>query len=160
MTNMKQFFYNSELLDYLVLRPLSHIKGNWDLTYDKEQEEYIEEEDSFAQLLNQLILELENSTPPLSYHENEDCLAEYVKESLNWDIQKIGNLWKGEDYKSILEQGGFNDIDEKNLMLASAGRIQASINFNQLNFDDMETGHQNMLAAVLAIILYHRSLNS
>ena len=46
-------------------------------------------------------------------------------------------------------------MEEKNLLLASAGRIKAAMNFNQLSFGDMEIGHQNMLAAVLAIILYH-----
>ncbi len=63
---------------------------------------------------------------------------------------------RGDSYTVILEQGGFDDEDQQNLILAAAGRIIAAINYNQLHFDDMEKGHRNMLAEVLAIILYHR----
>jgi len=55
---MKEFFENSEILDYEVLRPLSHITMSWELTWDEEKEEYFPEEGSFADLLNQLIIEL------------------------------------------------------------------------------------------------------
>ena len=56
----------------------------------------------------------------------------------------------------MLEQGGFNDIDEKNLVLSACGRVKAAIDRGQLHFDDMEKFHRKMLADVLAIILYHR----
>jgi hypothetical protein len=154
----KEFFSNSDLLDHLVLRPLSHIKANWEITWDRDKQEYETEEESYAELLNLLIEELSHVNPPSRYHENEDCLAEYVISSkLNWNIKKVGGRWVGEDYAFILEQGGFYDIDEENLILATAGRIKAAIDRNQIHFDDMEQSHQKMLADVLAIILYHRT---
>lgn len=150
------FFDNSCFLDYMVLRPLSHIKGNWELTWDPVNNQYMAEEDSYAEQLNQLICEIEQSNPG-RYHDNEDSLAEYVIKSLNWQLKKEGSKWKGEDYPVILEQGGFHDPYEKNLILAAAGRISAAIKHGQKHFDEMERSHQEILAAILAIILYHRS---
>ncbi len=77
--------------------------------------------------------------------------------NLNWKIEKVGSRWIGENYAAILEQGGFNDFDELNLVLAAAGRIKAALARNQCHFDEMEQSHQKMLADVLAIILYHRT---
>lgn len=70
---------------------------------------------------------------------------------------KVGNRWVCVDYASLLEQGRFGDTDEANLMLAVAGRIHAARIAGQEHFDDMEESHQRMLAAVLSVILYHRS---
>ncbi len=157
MTPVEKFFFKSELLDYLVLRPLSHIRGNWDLTYDGTEHFFVPEEDSFAVEINQLLIDLNNVKIPDSYHDNEDCLAQYVKANLNWDIKKDGKQWKGEEYKVILEQGGFSDDDQQNLLIAAAGRIKTTIiDYKQFHFDDMERGHQNILADILSIILYHR----
>jgi len=153
----RTFFSNSELLGYRVLRPLSHIKGNWELMWDVDKRQYETEEESYAALLNQLIEEIGRAAVPSRYHDNEDCLAEYVRSSLNWKIEKIGGRWIGEDYAAILEQGGFHDIDEENLVSAAAGRIVAALNRNQCRFDDMEQSHQKMLADVIAIILYRRT---
>ena len=47
---MKRFFANSERLDVEVLRPLSHIRGNWETTWESEAGKYLEEEDSFASM--------------------------------------------------------------------------------------------------------------
>ena len=157
MINTKEFFSNSDLLDYLVLKPLSHIKGNWELTWDNDKQEYVVEEDSFAELLNQLIEELGSVNTQSKYHDNEDRLAEYVRLNLNWKIKKVGKLWVGADYAAIIEQGGFRDINQEQLILAAAGRIKAAIDRNQFYFDDMEESHQKILAAALAIILYHRT---
>lgn len=52
MVEVSDFFKNSSLLDHMVLRPLSHIKPNWELTWSGN--EYEPEEDSFASLLNTL----------------------------------------------------------------------------------------------------------
>lgn len=49
MTPVENFFFKSELLDYLALRPLSHIKGNWDLTYDGIEHFFTTEDNSFAE---------------------------------------------------------------------------------------------------------------
>ncbi|RUA30990.1 MAG: hypothetical protein DSY77_13420 [Bacteroidetes bacterium] len=153
----KNFFTNSDLLDIMVLRPLSHINMNWELTWGKNSEEYQRESDSFAPKLIELINEISETTPPAKYHDNEDCLAKYVIESLNWKITKKGNRWEGVDYESILEQGGFKDINEKNLVKAATGRIKAAIKRDQIHFDDMEESHQRMLAIVMVIIIYLRA---
>jgi hypothetical protein len=156
MIEMKEFFRNSALLDCLVLRQLSHIKGNWELIWDRENEEYEPEDNSYAEEINQLIEDLGLVEPPDKYHTNEDGLAEYVIANLNWKINKVNGRWIGADYASILEQGGFHDIDKTNLILAAAGRIKAAMDRNQNHFDDMEEFHQKMLADVIAIILYHQ----
>ena len=155
---MKSFFADSgaDYLDREVLRPLSHIHANWELTWDEESQKYCEEEDSFAHKLNELIEELENATPPAKYHDNEDRLAEYVRKHLNWNIKKVGKRWIGEDYAAIIEHGGFHDIDEKELVMAAAGRVHAAIRFGQQHYDEMEKSHRRMLAAVMSVILYHR----
>lgn len=154
---MKNFFANSSWLDHMALRPLSHIRGNWELLWDRGNQKYHEEADSFAGDLNQLIDELTMTVPPRQYHDNEDCLAEYVAKTLNWQIRKVGRRWVGANYEHILEQGGFHDLDERNLVLAAAGRIAAAKRFGQDHFDHMEESHQRMLAAVIAVILYHRA---
>jgi hypothetical protein len=153
---MNHFFDDSDILDYEVLRPLSHITLNWELSWDINEKKYITEEDSFAGLLNELIDELESANPPRKYHDNEDRLAENVKRSLGWNIQKRGKFWVGADYDSIIEQGGFNDINEADLVLAAAGRIKAAQDRGQNHYDEMEQSHRRMLAAVITIILYHR----
>jgi len=157
MIKTKEFFANSSFLEYLALRQLSHIKGNWELLWDEESEKYESEENSYADMLNQLIDEMGQLSPLVNYHNNEDCLAEYVVSNLNWQIKKVNNRWIGADYSSVLEQGGFHDIDQKNLILACAGRIKAAIDREQYHFDKMEDSHQKILADVIAIILYHRT---
>lgn len=154
---MRSFFAHSDLIDHGVLRPLSHISENWELTWDAEAQKYEEEEHSYAKLLNQLIAEIESTTPPSKYHDNEDRLAEYTKKHLNWNIRKEGSRWVGSEYGAILEQGGFSDIDQNELILAAAGRIHAARIRGQNHFDEMEESHRRMLADVLTIILYHRT---
>ena len=154
---MRLFFAHSDLIDYEVLRPLSHIRPYWELTWDSIRMNYRGEEGSYAGLLNRLIEELDNTTAPTKYHDNEDRLAEYTKKHLNWNIRKEGHRWVGEDYKAIIEQGGFHDLDEGELMLAAAGRIHAARIRGQVQYDQIEESHRRMLAAVLTIILYHRT---
>jgi len=72
------FFHRCECLDYLVTRPLSHIRPNWELIWDYENEKYLVEEDSYSNLLNILISELGAVNPPSKYHDHEDRLAEHV----------------------------------------------------------------------------------
>ena len=151
------FFHRCGYLDYLVTRPLSHIRPNWELTWDYEKGQYLVEEESYANLLNILIDELSNVNPPSKYHDHEDRLAEHVISDLGWSVRKINGRWVGEDYEAILEQGSFSDIQQNNLVLAAAGRIKAAIIRGQLHFDDMEQSHQKILAGVLACILYHRT---
>jgi hypothetical protein len=164
MNNIKIFFEPSEFMEHEVLRPLSHIRGNWDLYIDSESGRYIEEEDSFATLFNALIDELAVTQTPLRYHDNEDRLGEYVQRHLNWKIKKSGSTWVNQDgsrlhssdYLALLEQGAFDYQGIHNLVLAASGRVHAAIQRGQMHFDDMERSHQIILAGVLGAILYHR----
>jgi len=69
----------------------------------------------------------------------------------------VGRKWICDDYASLIEQGGFNDIDELNLVKSISGRINATLKFGQKNYDSMEESHRKMLAAVLSVVLYHRN---
>lgn len=151
------FFDRCDCLDHMVTRPLSHIRGNWELMWDFDSSKYLIEEDSYANILNDLIEELSEHLPPEEYHDHEDLLVENVIKDLGWDIKKIDGMWVGEDYDVMLEQGSFNDIQQNNLVLAAVGRIHAAIERNQMNFDEMELEHQKMLGNILTIILYHRT---
>lgn len=157
MQIVRKFFRDSELLDALVLRQLAHIKSNWELTWDGQLNRYETEENSFAEKINALIDELDITDPPLRYHDNEDRLAEEVQRRLGWKIRKIGNRWVGANYPAVLEQGAGSDVDQRELMLAAAGRIRAAVDRSQMHFDEMEESHRRMLADVLAIVLYWRA---
>ncbi len=150
------FFANSDYFDYLVTRPLSHVYPLWELIWDSDSGCYQPDEDGLAQKVNEIIREVEQLSPPARYHDSEDRLAEFVIERLGWPVRKVGNRWVGGDYSVILQQGGFSDADQRELMLAAAGRIQAARRHRQSHFDEMEDSHQRMLAAVLCAILYHR----
>ena len=157
-TQVRDFFAQSDFLDYLVLRPLSHIRPNWEITWDRGSNRYAPEDDSFAGLVNELIDDLSQASPPKRYHDHEDRLAEYVRDGhLRWPIRKDGQRWVGADYQSILEQGAYGDIDLADLLLAAAGRVHAALRRGQMHFDDMEESHRRMLGAVLSIALYHRN---
>ena len=153
----KSFFANSDLADHAILRPLSHILPNWELTWDDAANKYYEEEDSYAKMLNELIVEIEHTIPPARYHDNEDRLAENVIMHLGWKIRKEGTRWVGEDYGFIIEQGGFDDFSETELVKAAAGRIHAARIRGQNHFDEVEESHRRMLATVVVAILYHRT---
>lgn len=152
----KLFFSNSEELEIYVTKQLAHIAPHWELTWNDDSDKYQEEDGSFAYELNKLIDELDKIKIQESYHENEDIVAGYVNTFLNWKIIKDGKKWIGADYNAILEQGGFHDLNQENLMLAVVGRIRTSYQFGQIGFDDMEDGHKKMLGDIIAIILYHR----
>lgn len=154
---IRAFFAWSDRLEHDVLRPLSHVRANWELSWDAKSQRYETEDDSYASDLNDLIDELAQTPPTPRYHDNEDALAEYVIAKLKWPIAKVNGRWIGVHYSSILEQGGFGDIDQQDLLAAAAGRIHAAIRFGQHHFDDMERSHRHMLAAVLSIIFYHRT---
>jgi len=154
---MIEFFEQSELLDYEVLRPLSHIRANWELSSGWEDFHFQVEGDSFAKELSELIDELERTQIPVRYHDNEDRLAEYVKEKFDQEIKKIGNRWVGMEYQIILQDAGLFDINEQHLVQSAKGRIIAAQKYQQNHYDDMEFGHRKMLAVILSLILYHRA---
>lgn len=150
---IKDFFAQSDMLDYAVLRPLSHLNLCWELIWDGKG--YVDDEDTFSGILIRLIDRMANVTPPKKYHDNEDILAESVIASLKWKIEKVGNRWVGADYASILEQGSIgNSVNQSELFLATAGRVAAAIKHGQHRFDDMEDGHQTILAAALSILVF------
>lgn len=164
MNPIRRFFDPSDFMDHEVLRPLSHIRANWELTWDDQTGRYLDEEDSFAWLFGNLIDDLEQAKPPARYHDSEDRLGEEVKQRLNWKIQKRNGIWVNEngarlhpsDYLMLLEQGAFKAAGINDLVEAAAGRIHAAIRRGQVHFDDMERSHQVVLAGVLAAVLYHR----
>ncbi|RJT28147.1 hypothetical protein D3227_34770 [Mesorhizobium waimense] len=151
---VQQFFARSDYLDTMVLRPLSHITMNWEASWDGES--YSPEAGSFAGDLNEIIEQIADSPRPDRYHDNEDRLAERVIAELHWPIQKKGGLWVGADYQSILEQGAFSDLGQRELATAAAGRVHMALDFDQTHFDDMDDGHMAMLAGPMTIMIYHR----
>lgn len=154
---MDDFFENSEGLDYMVLRPLSVYTMNWELLWTEDNNKYIEEPNSFAALLNQLLLEISNCPVPVDYHKYEDILAENVIKDLKWPLKKVGKKWVGADYQSIITQGGFGDYDQENLIKAVAGRVARAKSYGHVNFEDMDNAHARTLAFILTAILYHRT---
>lgn len=158
--DMIHFFDRSLFLDYDVLRPLSHIRANWELSAGDGAFDFLDEEDSFAKDLSLLIDELEITPTPKRYHDNEDHLAELVKRKTGSDIYKLKSRWVGQDYRIILQDGGLYDDEEKNLVQAAKGRISAAIAYGQAHYDEMEDGHRIMLAVILTLILYCRADNA
>jgi len=152
----KDFFANSDWLDWFVLRPLSHISSNWELTWRNDLKRYEPEPYSFAADLNEVVYIIATCSKPKRYHDHEDVLAERVIRDLKWPIQKKGKIWVGADYQCILEQGSFHDLGQRDLITAAAGRVDAAIRFGQNHFDEMEEKHMHMLAALVTIIIYHR----
>ena len=157
ITVMDNFFANSALLEYFATKPLSHIRANWELTWNEDTKCYEIEEDSYANDLNILIQEIKDTPTPDSYHANEDQLAEYVKNKLGWPIYKERNRWICDDYRAIIDQGVFSPNGVDNLLQAIAGRVEAARSRGQMHFDDMEQCHRQILGFAMATILYIRS---
>lgn len=157
--DVRQFFAWCNWLDYEVLRPLSHAKSNWELQWDHGAKGYEVEDESFAESLNALIDELALTAPPERYHDNEDALAEYLQRDVGWPLTKVEGRWEGAPYAVILEQGGFGDLDQRNLTEAATGRVHLAIRLGQANFDEMEADHQRVLAWALTAVLYHRCMD-
>jgi hypothetical protein len=74
---MNDFVADNDYLDHMVLRPLSNIRMNWELTWDRKTGTYFVEENSYAGLLNDLFTELENSSPPSRYHDKCTTLLSF-----------------------------------------------------------------------------------
>ena len=104
----------------------------------------MEEEDSFGAELNTLINEIAEANAPINYHEHEVKVALFQTKS--WDfIRKNGRFCEGAEYKSILEQGSFDDHEQKALVLSASGRIKAALDREQYHIDEMEDAHKMML---------------
>jgi hypothetical protein len=125
--DVRAFFASSSWLDHLVLRPLSHIAPNWEAEWDHEEKRYRSEIGSFADDLNRVVELMATCPRPFKYHEHEDLLVEKVVRKLKWPVQKKGRRWRVADYPAILEQGAFEDIDQRNLISAAAGKRLTNI---------------------------------
>jgi len=157
VSEAKKFFSGSCDIQSLVLQPLSHIYTCWDISWDINEGKFEEKTRSLGSYLNNLIEHIDSIQAPENYHEYEDQVAEFLTAKDNgWGIKKVGRLWVGAHYHSILEQGGFGDFNQEKLIMSVAGRIKAARSFGQVTFDEMEEGHKNILAFLLANILYHR----
>lgn len=154
---VRDFFAWSLVLDEDVLRPLAHVKGNWEITWDHDTRRYEHEQDSFAKQLNIMVDDIADTAVSPRYHDNEDVIANYLAGRPQSGIVKKDGRWTGASYGWILEQGGFSDIDQSELLTSAIGRVAAAIDRGQLHYDDMEQGHRLMLGDILTIILYHRS---
>lgn len=150
-----KFFAWSEYLDYEVTKQLSHLRANWELTWLHDKEKYLEETDSFAKDINNLISELGELETSKNYHKYEDQIGEFTNKFLKWGIEKKGKRWNINDYAVFLEQGAFHDYDQQFLKNATVGRIQAALKRGQLAYDEMEVSHRMVLGDLLAVILYH-----
>jgi hypothetical protein len=141
----------------MVLRPLSHIAPNWECSWDHDAGRYVPEPDSFAEDINAVVDLVACCPRPFKYHDHEDRIVESLIRKRKWPVQKRGGRWITADYAHLLEQGGFEDVSQQNLIAAASGRVHAALDFGQAHFDEMEESHLHMLAAVLTIIIYHRS---
>jgi hypothetical protein len=153
---VKSFFNWSELLDEEITKRLQHIRSNWELQWDFEKKQYIEEDNSFSPELNKLIIEFSKNKPIEDYHMHEDEIVEFLNEKRNIKITKSGKIWNVPDYGQALEQGSFSDIEQHNLKQAAIGRIYAALKRNQNNYDEMEKSHRFILSEILISILYHQ----
>jgi hypothetical protein len=154
--DIRDFFAWSDVLDYLVLRPLSHITLAWEMQWDHAALRYTPEPGTFAADLNAVVELIATCAPPARYHDHEDRLAERVIREHGWPIQKRGARWIGADYAFILEQGAFRDLQQHDLLSAASGRVHSAFAYGQQHIDDMEDGHRTMLTALMTIIIYHR----
>lgn len=161
------FFGESGWLDRSVLRPLSHLALSWELRRTETVGVFMEEEDSLAGLMNQLIREISLATPPESYHAHEDAVIRLREGAASGLIYLQGKRWRdratGEPMAkssigSLLEQASIGYDDVPDLVLAAAGRVATALKFGDANFDDLDEGHADMLAEVLTVILFIRAL--
>lgn len=99
-----------------------HIRGNWELQWNYEKLEFLEEEDSFAKDLNQLLRDIADYELPCNYryHASEDIIARLVKKHLHWNIYRDRRgCWHGAEYIWIIEQGTLYDIDQQEILKAT-----------------------------------------
>ena len=74
--------------------------------------------------INALLVKLSEVDPPHKYHDNEDRLAEHVRDNSGWKIRKVIRRWIGVPYESVLEQGEVQDIDQKNLVRLQRAKLR------------------------------------
>jgi len=162
------FFANSDWLDRAVLRPISHVAGNWELTWNTHADRYEPESDSLADHLNVLIHDMAASKPPADYHHYENKLAisyDDVK-SGRFKLNRSRKLWidtatnlpvSKDMVGHMIEQATCGHYDVPDLVLSAAGRVATSLRFGVSHFDDLDDGHLEMLSVIMTDILFRRS---
>jgi hypothetical protein len=159
------YFAQSEMLDYTVLRPLDHVFGNWELIWDSAEYKYRPEEDSFADHINILIQEIASSIPPDNYHYYENKLAEMYDAVKRGELKldNSGKIWinastgcrvSKEWVGHMIEQSRSGSDSLPDLVLAASGRVAASMKHGISHFDELDHGHMEMLAIVMMVILF------
>ncbi len=160
------FFGESEWLDRAVLRPLSHIALSWELRRTDTVGVFMEEEDSLAALMNQLILDISRATPPADYHAHEDAVIRLrdgiengtiYLERKRWRDRQTGEPLDKSTLGSLMEQASIIYEDIPDLVLAAAGRVATAMKHGDATFDDLDDGHADMLAEILTIIIWVRA---
>ena len=119
-------FESISQLRELVLEPLEHIRSNWDLYWDDSELKYIEEENSSAKELNELILEISSVEPPGNYHRHEDKVANNFSQNSWANIEKKERLCPKIIYKLFTIAPAFA-IKEARSFLAHCRLALASI---------------------------------
>lgn len=157
------FFYRSDYLDYVVLRPLSHVAPNWELVIGGDY--LFEEEDgSLAAHLNVLVEEISLIVPSIDYHSYENNILYNYSNFLN-KYQLKGKIWHDKstglpldksEIGYMIEQGSSGQVDVPDLVMAAAGRIATSMYYGVDHFDKLDSGHMAMLGIIITIILFRR----
>lgn len=165
--SVRAFFRRSDWLDGTTLRPIRHVAPNWELiTGDDDGLLFEEEEDSLAAHLNVLIDQIVAVDPPTDYHAFENHIAGqydgvingryYLKDKL-WFNSKTGKPVKKDDVGHMMEQASCGSDDIPELVHSAAGRVATAMAYGKSHFDDLDTGHMEMLAVVMMTILFRRS---
>jgi hypothetical protein len=160
-----RFFGESGWLDSAVLRPMSHIASCWELRRTDTVGVFMEEEESLAGLMNELIREISEATPPADYHAHEDAVMRLRQNNdsqiylgdKRWRDRATGLPLAKSAIAFFLEQASIGYEDVPDLVNAAAGRVAAALRFGNANFDQLDEGHADMLAEVLCVILFVRA---
>lgn len=166
LTHCETFFENSDILDHAVLRPISHVAPNWELTWDLSSGRYEEEEDSLAAHLNKLIEEISHSLPPQDDHALENQYAINYEGVASGRFHLDGKLWRdrqtgklvNKDFVGhMIEQATCGHYDVPDLVHSAAGRVSTALQFGVDHFDKLDRGHMEMLSVIITDILFRRS---
>jgi len=150
--------------DEHVTKPLEHIAGHWELSWDIDNNQFEEEAGSFSPLINQLINELARTPAHKEYHKFVDAdLAaskyaanEIALQNKKWIDSRTRKPLTPESIGYFLEQTA-NGWSLRNIILSIASRIRAAQKAGVKNWDELDDGHKDMLAQLIVVVLYMRS---
>jgi len=152
-----KFFADSHWIEFYVTRPLQHIAGAYEIDWDEELRQYVPVdvplETTLVSQLNDVLETVEALEPKQGYHDFEDKILSSM--TARYPLFKIGKLWLGEDYATMLEYGGWQQ--QHGILLAAAGRVRAAKKRGQHHFDEMHEAHRDVLGELLAIAVFYLS---